>query len=67
MRLFLHIVDGFHHLDAAGLAAAAGMDLRLHDPDRTAKLLRAFDRFVHAERGTPRGTGTPNSRNTAFA
>ena len=33
---FLNVVDGFHHLDAAGLAAAASMNLRLHHPNRTA-------------------------------
>ena len=38
---FLHVVDGFHHLDAAGFAASAGVDLRLHDPNRAGKLLRA--------------------------
>ena len=46
-------------LDAAALAAAAGVDLRLDDPDRAAELLRRLDRFLHAEGGIPRGTGTP--------
>ena len=46
----LHVVDGFHHLDAAGLAASAGVDLRFHHPDRTAQFLRALDRFVDVER-----------------
>ncbi len=31
-------LQGFHDLDAARLAAAAGMDLRLDDPDRAAQL-----------------------------
>ena len=48
---FLHIIDGFHHLDAAGLAAPAGMDLGLYHPNRTAQLLSALDRFSHAEGG----------------
>ncbi len=38
-------------LDAAALAAAAGVDLRLDDPDRTAELLRRLGRFADAERG----------------
>ena len=38
-------------LDAAALAAAAGVDLRLDDPDRAAELLRRLGRFADAERG----------------
>ncbi len=34
LGFLLHVLDGFHHLDAAALAAPAGMDLRLHHPDR---------------------------------
>src|SRR6516164_7576168 len=45
--LLFHVIDGSHHLDAAGLATSAGMDLRLNNPDRTAKLFRALDRFVY--------------------
>ena len=37
LGLLLDVLDGFHHLDAAGLAAAACMDLRLDDPHRTAE------------------------------
>ena len=47
--LLLHVVDGFDHLDAAGLAAAAGVDLRLHHPDRAAQLLGALDRLIDGE------------------
>ena len=43
LGLALHVVDRFHHLDAAGLAAAAGVDLRLHHPDRTAEFLGGLD------------------------
>ena len=43
-RFLLHVVDRFHDLDAAGLAAAAGVDLRLHHPDRTAELLGGASR-----------------------
>ena len=46
----LHVVDGFDHLDAAGLAAAAGVDLRLHHPDRAAQFVGALDRLVDGER-----------------
>ena len=49
-RLFLHVVDGFDHLDAAGFAAPAGVDLRLHHPDRAAQLFGAFDRLIDGER-----------------
>ena len=35
-------------LDAAALAAAAGVDLRLDDPDRAAELLRRLDGLVDA-------------------
>ena len=41
-----HVVHRLDDLDAAALAAAAGMDLRLDDPDRTAELLGRLDRFV---------------------
>ena len=34
-----HLLHGAADLDAAGLAAAAGMDLGLHHPDRTVQLL----------------------------
>ncbi len=46
MSIFLHIVDGFHDLDATGLAAAAGVDLRLYDPDWTAQFLGTLDRLI---------------------
>ena len=48
-RFGLHVVDRFHDLDAAGLAASAGVNLRLHHPHRPAKLLRAADRLVDRE------------------
>ena len=47
----LHIVDGFHNLDAAGFAAAAGMNLGFHHPNRTAQFLGALDRFIDGEGG----------------
>ena len=48
-RFLLHVVDRFDDLDAAGLAAAAGMDLRLHHPDRPAELVGGLHRFIDAE------------------
>ena len=48
-RFLFHVVDGFDHLDAAGLAAPAGMDLRLHHPDRAAELGGAFQRLVNGK------------------
>jgi hypothetical protein len=46
-----NVVDRFHDLDAASLAAATGVNLRLHDPYRTAQFLGAVDGLVHAESG----------------
>jgi hypothetical protein len=37
-RELLHVVERARELDAAALAAPAGVDLRLHDPDRAAEL-----------------------------
>ncbi len=50
---FLHVLDGLHHLDAAALAAPAGMDLRLHHPDRPPSSLAA---------ATASSTGRPACR-----
>jgi hypothetical protein len=44
-----HVVDRFDDFNAASLAAAAGVNLRLHDPHRTAQLLGAVDGLVHTE------------------
>ena len=48
-RVLFHFVDRFRELDAAALAAAAGMDLRFHHPHFAAELLRRGHRFVDAE------------------
>ncbi len=48
-RFLLHVVDRLDDLDAAGLAAAAGVDLRLHHPDRAAERLRGLHRLVDRE------------------
>ena len=45
-----HFVDRARELDAAALAAATGVDLRLHDPDRSAQLPRGLHRFVDGKR-----------------
>src|SRR5271156_5637800 len=34
----MHLIERLRHLDAAALAAAAGVDLRLHHPDFAAEL-----------------------------
>jgi hypothetical protein len=48
-RMRAHLVERARELHATALAAAAGVDLRLDDPDRTAELLRGVDRLVHGE------------------
>jgi len=45
----LNVLDRFHHLDAAGLAAPAGVNLRLDDPDRAAEFLCGLDGFIDRE------------------
>ena len=50
-RFLLDIVDRFHDLDAAGLAAPAGVNLRLDDPYRAAEILRGLLGFGDAHRG----------------
>ena len=68
LRLPAHVLDRLDDLDAAGLAAAAGVDLRLDDDDRPSR-----DRpppstaSSTVKTACPRGTGTPNSRSTALA
>src|SRR6185369_7068401 len=49
LRLLAHLVQRFRDLHAAALAAAAGVDLRLHHPDAAAEFFRRLDRFVDAE------------------
>ena len=44
------LVIGLAELDAAGLAARAGMDLRLHRPVPAAELGRGVDRLIGRER-----------------
>ncbi len=48
-RLAAHVGNRLHDLDAARLAAAAGVDLRLDDPDRTAELVRGLLRLLDRE------------------
>jgi hypothetical protein len=43
-----HFILGAAELDPARLAAAAGVDLRLHGPARTTDLRRAVDRLLRA-------------------
>ena len=45
-RFCLHVVNGFYHFDAAGLATPTGVNLRFHHPDRPAQLFGALDRLV---------------------
>ena len=66
-REIAHLVDRARELDAAALAAAAGMDLRLDDPHRAAERLRGGNGLVDAEAGMPRGVGTPYLRRISLA
>ncbi len=47
----LHFLERLGDLDAASLAAAARMDLRLHHPHRAAQRLGGLHRFVDGKRG----------------
>jgi hypothetical protein len=47
-------------LHAAALAAAAGVDLRLHHPDRAAEFFAASTASSTLKHGIPRGVTTPN-------
>jgi hypothetical protein len=44
-------IDGLNDLHAAALAAATGMDLGFHHPDRTAEIVRSLHGLVDRERG----------------
>ena len=57
----------FTTLTPAGLAAAAGVDLRLHHQHRQRGSRAAFTASSTVKAACPRGTGTPNSRSTALA
>ena len=48
-RVLFHFVDGFRDLDAAALAAAAGVNLRFHNPHLAAEGLRRRDGFFDVE------------------
>src|SRR5262249_35626892 len=49
--LALHVGDRADHLDAAGLAASAGVNLRLDHPHRAAEIMGALGRIRDREGG----------------
>ena len=61
-----HVLDGLDHLDAAALAAAAGMDLGLHDPDAAAQLLGDFFGFLRGVGDAAFGHGDAKFGEQAF-
>ena len=50
LRVAFDLFNGLGNLDAARLAAATRVDLRLNDRDSGAEFLRVLDRLFHAER-----------------
>ncbi len=55
IRVFMDLVEAASKLDATGLAASAGVHLRLHDPEVAAEFLRRLD-------GRIRGVGRDAAR-----
>ena len=51
LGLLAYVLGRLHDLDAAGLAAPTGMDLRLDDDDRRAEILCRLDRLLDRESG----------------
>ncbi len=73
----LHLVDGLGEAHAAlvaglrllelALAAAAGVDLRLHHPDGPRQRLRGLHGLVQVKAGAPCASGTPYCRSSSLA
>src|SRR3954468_5670125 len=51
LGLLAYVLGRLHDLNAAGLAAPTGMDLRLDDDDRRAEILSRLDRLLDRESG----------------
>ncbi len=63
----MHLFERLRHLDAAALAAASGMDLRLHDPDLAAEFARGGIRLGHRKAGHAARRGNPVLAKNFFA
>ena len=59
LGFLLDVLDRFDDLDAARLAAAAGVDLGFYHPDRTAKFLRGSNGLFDRKRRQAVSHGNP--------
>ena len=66
--VFVHLVERLRHLDAAALAAASGVDLRLDHPYPAAEAhARPLSTSGTEKHGTPLGVATPKLAQDLFA
>ena len=67
LGIVVHFLQRLGYFDAAALAAAAGVNLRLDHPDLCRRVLRAAASASATEKqGTPRGVATPYLRRSSL-